>query len=147
MQKVEGSREWNIMRSEVIRILYEDILQKEIVKEVRDEIKEEAENFVIARAKETYRDMLYMGPFTTQDPNMEHRVSEEVPTGRRGKKQDSSDVIKDRDRLNVVGAMMHQIDQNNFLTTVAVVNKYGDLVAHKDFKRLLPPKQRRPLPG
>jgi hypothetical protein len=27
------------------------------------------------------------------------------------------------------------------------VNKYGDLVAHRDFKRLLPPKQRKPFPG
>lgn len=70
MQKVEGNREWNIMRSEVIRILYEDILSKEIVKEIRDEIREEAENFVIARCKEAYRELCYTGPFTTTDPNM-----------------------------------------------------------------------------
>ena len=135
------------MREEVIRILYEDILQREIVKEIRDEIKEEAENFVIARCKEAYRDMCYTGPFTTSDPNMrfDHRQIEEV-AGRRGKKNDG-DVIKDRDRLNVVGAIMHQIDVNNYIVTVAVVNKYGDLVSHKDFKRLLPPKVRRPLPG
>jgi hypothetical protein len=42
-----------------------------------------------------------------------------------------------------MGALMHQIDQNNYLVTVAVVNKYGDVVQHQDFKRLLPPKIRR----
>lgn len=148
MQKMEGSRDWNIMRSEVIRILYEDILSKEIVKEIRDEIKEEAENFVIARCKETYKDMCYTGPFTTADGTMssEHRLVDQELQGKRGKKHDG-DVIKDRDRLNVMGCLMHQIDQNNYLVTVAIVNKYGDLVAHKDFKRLLPPKVRRPLPG
>jgi transcriptional accessory protein Tex/SPT6 len=108
MQKSEGNRDWNIMRSEVIRILYEDILSKEIVKEIRDEIKEEAENFVISRCKETYREMCYTGPFTTQDPSMrdEHRFNEEQVTGKRGKKHDG-DIIKDRDRLNVMGALMH----------------------------------------
>jgi hypothetical protein len=46
-----------------------------------------------------------------------------------------------------MGALMHQIDQNNYLVTVAVVNKYGDVVQHQDFKRLLPPKIRRQMPG
>jgi transcriptional accessory protein Tex/SPT6 len=142
MQRVEGSRDWNIMRSEVIRILYEDILSKEIVKEIRDEIKEEAENFVITRCKEAYREMCLTGPFTTTDPNVGIRFNEDVGE-KRGKKYDG-DVIKDRDRLNVAGAIMHQIDQNNFIVTVAFVNKYGDLVNQRDFKRLLPPRARRP---
>jgi hypothetical protein len=42
--------------------------------------------------------------------------------GKKGKKHEG-DLIKDRDRLNVLGALMHQIDQNNYLVTVAVVNK------------------------
>ena len=65
------------MRSEVIRILFEEILQKEIIKEIRDEIKEEAENFVISRCKEAYKDICYTGPFTTTDSTMrdEQRLS------------------------------------------------------------------------
>ena len=39
---------------------------------------------------------------------------------------------------------MHPIDQRNFLTTIAVVDKYGDLVAHKDFLYILPPRKRMP---
>lgn len=50
------------------------------------------------------------------------------------------EIIKDRERLCVMGALMHQIDANNYIVTVAVVDKYGDLVAHKDFIRMLPPR-------
>lgn len=38
---------------------------------------------------------------------------------------------------------MHQIDANNYIVTVAVVDKFGDLIAHKDFMRLLPPRQKK----
>jgi len=41
-----------------------------------------------------------------------------------------------------MGAVLHPIDNRNFLATVAVVNKYGELVAHKDFLNLLPPRRR-----
>ena len=42
-----------------------------------------------------------------------------------------------------MGALMHQIDANNYIVTIAVVDKYGELVAHKDFMRLLPPRKRK----
>lgn len=35
---------------------------------------------------------------------------------------------------------------NNFLVTVAIVDKYGELIAHKDFMRLLAPRFRKPKP-
>ena len=31
-----------------------------------------------------------------------------------------------------MGALMHQIDPNNYIVTIAVVDKYGELVAHKE---------------
>jgi transcriptional accessory protein Tex/SPT6 len=40
---------------------------KELIAELRNEIKEEAENFVIAKCKENYRKLLMTGPFTTKD--------------------------------------------------------------------------------
>lgn len=49
-----------------------------------------------------------------------------------------------------MGALMHQIDANNYIVTIAVVDKYGDLIHHKDFMRLLPPRvkrQRQPMMG
>jgi len=42
-----------------------------------------------------------------------------------------------------MGTFMHQIDTNNYVVTVAVVDRYGELVAHKDFIRLLPPRVRK----
>ena len=38
---------------------------------------------------------------------------------------------------------MHQIDANNYVVTVAVVDKYGELVQTRDFMRLLAPRKRR----
>lgn len=48
-----------------------------------------------------------------------------------------------------MGALMHQIDANNYIVTIAVVDKNGKLEAHKDFMRLLPPraKKRPQQPG
>jgi len=54
---------------------------------------------------------------------------------RRGGRSDA-DLIKERERLNVMGVLMHQIDQNNYIVTVAVVDKYGELVAYRDFMKL-----------
>ena len=42
-----------------------------------------------------------------------------------------------------MGALMHQIDANNYVVTIAVVDKYGELVAHRDLMRLLPPRKRK----
>ena len=42
-----------------------------------------------------------------------------------------------------MGVLMHQIDAKNYVVTVAVVDKYGELLENKDFIRLIPPRQRR----
>ena len=68
MQNPESNTDqWNILRKETINILVDQLLTKEIIKELREEIKEEAESFVIARCKETYKNLLMTGPFTTKD--------------------------------------------------------------------------------
>lgn len=35
---------------------------------------------------------------------------------------------------------MHSTDGRNFGTTIAVVNAYGELMCHKDFQYLIPPR-------
>lgn len=50
--------------------------------------------------------------------------------------------VKDRERNCVMGAIMHQIDANNYVVTVAVVDKYGELMQTRDFMRLLPLRPR-----
>ena len=42
-----------------------------------------------------------------------------------------------------MGAIMHQIDANNYVVTVAIVDKFGELVQTKDFMRLLRPRKRQ----
>ena len=42
-----------------------------------------------------------------------------------------------------MGAIMHQIDAYNHVVTVAVVDKYGELMQTRDFMRLLPPRKRK----
>lgn len=117
---------------------------KELIAELRDEIKEEAETFVIAKCKDTYRRLLLTGPFTTKDSMREGYQEEE--TKRSGWRQDN-EIVKDRERNVVMGAIMHQIDANNYVVTVAIVDKYGELVQTRDFMRLLPPRKRRDMAG
>jgi len=129
---------WNIMRAEVITLLVNKILEPEIIKEVRDEIREEAESFVVNKCKHLYREMLMTGPFqTTAVESLTVRQPEQK---RKGKGGFEGEIIKDRERLCVMGALMHQIDANNYIVTIAVVDRFGDLVAHKDFIRMLPPR-------
>ena len=110
--------------------------------EVREELREEGELIVINKCRERYAELLRTGPYTTQDTgdgsNMMGGFDQTT------KKKPSDDLIKERERLSVLGAVMHQIDQFNFVVTVAVVDRYGELVAHKEFMHLLPPRRRPP---
>jgi transcriptional accessory protein Tex/SPT6 len=51
------------MRKEVLRKLYLNLLYPEIVKEIINELREYAENYVISKCKEKYRNLLMTGPF------------------------------------------------------------------------------------
>ncbi len=51
------------MRTEVIKILIDEILLKEITKEIKEEIQLEAENYVISQCKKQYSELLRTGPF------------------------------------------------------------------------------------
>jgi len=139
MQNPESNvDQWNILRKETVNILVDQLLTKEIIKELREEIKEEAESFVITKCKKAYKELLMTGPFTTRGMGMpeDMLMQDEEQTGKRGKKQEA-ELIKDRDRVCVLGALMHAIDAHNYIVTVAVVDKYGELKGHQDFMRLL----------
>ena len=85
------------------------------------------------------------GPFTTKEvgPGEDiQRFQEQEDNKRAGRKQDN-EIIKDRERNVIMGTIMHQIDSNNYVVTVAIVDKYGELVQTRDFMRLLPPRKRR----
>ena len=89
MQNPENNQDtWNILRKETINILVKQLLTKEIIKELREEIKEEAESFVIARCKDKYKNLLMTGPFSTRDMGLpdDMAIQEEEQIGKRGKK-------------------------------------------------------------
>ena len=48
------------------------------------------------------------------------------------------DFIQQRQRVNVMGAILNQIDNKNFMTTVAIVDKYGKYLESKEFTHQLP---------
>ena len=49
--------------------------------------------------------------------------------------------IPQNQRITVMGAVLRLVDQKTFVTTVAVVNKFGKYITHKDFFDLIPPKK------
>tara|TARA_B110000285_G_scaffold231264_1_gene299583 strand:- start:271 stop:717 length:447 start_codon:yes stop_codon:yes gene_type:complete len=53
------------------------------------------------------------------------------------------DLVQQRERLNVMGAIIYPLDSRNFQTTVAVVDQFGELIAHKDFLYIIPPRKPR----
>lgn len=91
---------------------------------------------VILKCREQYKELLLTGPYTTQEggSGMDNFSR---------KKPGSEDLIKERERINVAGALMQQIDAFNYVVTVAVTDRFGELVAHKDFMHLMPPRKRR----
>lgn len=136
---------WNRMRKNIITTLIEKLLLKELIKELREEIKEEAEAFVISKCKEVYRKLLLMGPFTTRDLDYyDHHRDQQVSEENKRPGREDNQVVKDRERNCVMGAIMHMIDNNNYVVTVAIVDKYGELIQTRDFMRLLPPRKRAP---
>lgn len=99
----------------------------EISKEIREELTDQAEEQVIKRCQEKYKAALMTGPFSCEEFN---KRTEERSTRR---KENEDDVfIPDRPRCTVMGVILQQIDQNTSIVTVAIVDKYGELVAHKD---------------
>ena len=121
------------------------ILLPELFKEIREEIKEEAESYVIAKCKESYRHLLKTGPFSTKADRSggEDAYMQSAEESKKPVKKHDNDIIKDRERNVVMGAILHQIDANNQVVTVAVVDKYGELIQTRDFMRLLPPRRRQ----
>jgi hypothetical protein len=46
----DDKNQWNIMRREVLRRLYDNVLYPEMIKEARSEMREVAENYIIRQA-------------------------------------------------------------------------------------------------
>ena len=59
----------------------------------------------------------------------------------------SAEKIPQRVRLNVMGAYMTPIDARNYSATLVIVDQYGELVSHREFSHIIPPRESRALPN
>ena len=97
--------DWNLLRTTIIELLIK-LLLKELIKELREEIKEESEAFVISKCKEVYRKLLMTGPFT-KNFNSHGRVEDNNEENKRPSEKLDNEIVRDRERSNVMGAIMH----------------------------------------
>jgi hypothetical protein len=68
------------------------------------------------------------GPFSRdENRSLEERGSNSRKTTKGGQEED---IIPDRPRCSVMGVILQQIDALNTIVTVAVVDKFGELVYH-----------------
>lgn len=114
-----------------------------IIDEIKEELREDAESHVINRCRSKYKDLIQMGYFKYREEKKQMQGSSRKQMGSALDQNYEEDVIPQRERLNVMGAIMHPIDNKNYMSTIAVVNKFGELVAHKDFLHLMPPRKTR----
>jgi len=87
-------------------------LFESIIDEVKSELKEDAENFVVQECSKKYQDLIQMGYFKIERQSSAQK--EKIPQ---------------RVRLSVMGAYMVPIDARTYSATLVVVDQFGELVA------------------
>jgi transcriptional accessory protein Tex/SPT6 len=114
----DSNNTWGKVRDQAIQEFSQLIprFQTEII----EEILELAQDHVTRSCKETYRELLMKGPFSV-----------------------SEDMRQEVNRVAVMGVVLEKFDRFNGVVTVTVVDKYGELQAHKDLTQLLLHKSSR----
>lgn len=59
----------------------------------------------------------------------------------RKSEDDVYSIIPEKPMCAVMGVILQQIDNQNQIVTVAVVDKYGEMVDYKDLQHLMPPRK------
>jgi len=97
-----------------MKILFQEILIPDLFKEIRSDLQEAAENYVIQRCKESYSELLMKGPFSHHEQKTETNKETSAATvtaggGRNKKAAASLDHIDipDRPRCTAMGVVLH----------------------------------------
>ena len=146
----DDSTKWRFLRREIFEIISNrsvdpsgkatKSLYVSILNEIQAELKDDAEKFVLRECIAKYENLIQTGFFIRSEQSGNSILDQ--------KKGDiHQDIIPQRERLTVMGVIVHPINNRDFLTTVAVVDTHGELVAHKDFLHIRPPKKRRVQEG
>lgn len=159
MFRADAPEKYKYFCAKLLNMLLSEILIPELTREIKAELFESAEEFVIRQAQEAYEHMLMEGPFS----NQEGRLQSDLPTPgsmtqggpafgqtRGGLRKATSasggvegdyNIIPDRPRCAVMSVIINQIDNGQCVCTLAVVDKYGELVASLNLSKLMPPRK------
>ncbi|CDW91618.1 transcription elongation factor spt6 [Stylonychia lemnae] len=132
------------IQDESIRMMAYEILIPDLTQEIRDELRQSSESNVIQVCQQTYRDLLMTGPFSCEEfskTSRDERESGGFPGKSRKPDEDSYAYIPDRPRCTVMGVIIQQLDSINQIVSVAIVDKYGELVGQADLLHLMPPRK------
>jgi transcription elongation factor SPT6 len=118
----DDTTKWRFLRREIFEIISSTVTNNRgqksfllsIVDEIKQELTEDAEKFVLRQSAEKYKALIQTGFFTLDNQRQNQDNDRRRPI--------EEDIIKQRERLTVMGAIMHPIDNRNFVTTIAVVD-------------------------
>ena len=125
--QMEGNEKngWKIMREEAIGMLIDNVLHDQFLNEIKNELYENAEKYVINECGNTFYNMLSAGPY------------------RKNRLDNNDDLFSDKDLPRV---MSFVFDPNKKLVYCVILNKNGEVVDHYIFSNLAirPPRNQKP---
>lgn len=110
----EDTTKWRFLRREIFEIFSAQNTEANkgsksflvsIIEEVKNELKENAEKFVIDQCSSKYSEMMSTGYF---------KINDEIKKVVKHNRAIEEDIIPQRERLNVLGAIMYPLDNRNF---------------------------------
>jgi hypothetical protein len=114
----EDTTKWRFLRREIFEIFSAQSTQTNkgqksflmsILDEIKIELKEDAESHVTKSCSQKYRDFMETGYFKIQNEQRQFNQKE----GKRARAIEE-DLIPQRERLNVMGAIIYPLDGRNF---------------------------------
>lgn len=109
-----------------------------IIDEIIEELKEDAETFVLQKCKSRYKEIVNMGYFKVEK-GLEKGEGKPQEKDKMTDFQIADEHVWKRERLVVMGAILYPLDSKNFSTMISIVDEDGVVQEHKEFYHLLPP--------
>lgn len=116
-----------------------------IIDEITEELREDAETYVLQKCKSRYKEVVNMGYF-----KVEKGLEKDSKIPEKDKMTDfqiADEHVWKRERLVVMGAILYPLDNRNHSTMISIVDENGVVLEHKEFLHLLPPMRRRVDPN
>ena len=115
----KSKNEWSLLRESVIKIFLQSIIKQFLI-DIKNELKEKAETFVINKCAEKFYELLMSGPYKVVGDNEQKNEDEEI-----------SDKKFKNDELPKVMSFVY--DPNEQCTYCVVLNENGECIDEKIF--------------